>query len=392
MMVPLYLPMFVDDRGDIPEAPVFFGGVNVYLQQKFGIFRKTPRWLDKILDSKWLLRQAAQQEGTTDPAGLGPMTLSMLDGPSGHQAKELERFVAWMKEHERPDVIHISNALLLGLAPTLRAELPGVKIVCSLQDEEGWLDSIAPPYSESCWRRIAELGRDIDAFISVSEWYAAEIQSRLGVPRDKFRVVLLGVELEAVGNGRPPAAPPVLGYLSKMCPLLGLGTLVEVFIRLKTVPGLESLKLRATGGQNGGDRQYVASLKKRLAQNGLDQDAEFLEAFDLPTRRAFLESLSVLSVPAEKGEAAGMFILEALVSSVPVVQPSAGGFPEFVNATGGGLLYDPAQPDALFESLKQLLLDPERARELGRNGNAAVRDRFGIDRMAQDMIKVYTEL
>ena len=392
MMVPLYLPMFVDHGGDIPESPLFFGGINAYMQQKFKFFRKTPRWLDRLFDARWLLRQAAKKEGATDPDGLGPMTLSMLEGPAGNQAKELDRFVAWMKTQERPDVIHISNALLLGFAPVFKAEFPDTKVVCMLQDEEGWLDGLDPPYNERCWKAIADMEPHLDAFIPVSAWYANEMRDRLGLSGDKFHTVPLGVELGDAREEGPPVDPPVLGYLSKMCELLGLGILVEVFIRLKHEPGLESLRLRATGGQNGDDRHYVKTLRRRLAKEGMDGDADFLEAFDLPARRAFIESLSVMCVPAEKGESAGMFILESLVSGVPVVQPEVGGFPEFVNATGGGVLYDPASKDALFESLKSLLLDGERIRELGRHGAAAVRENFGIDRMTEDMLAVYAEL
>ena len=42
LMVPLYLPLALDEAPTAGDAPLFYGGVNVYLQQKSALFRKTP--------------------------------------------------------------------------------------------------------------------------------------------------------------------------------------------------------------------------------------------------------------------------------------------------------------------------------------------------------------
>src|SRR5210317_621520 len=87
VLVPMYLPLYTDDPDITRGVPVFFGGINVYLQQKFPLFRKTPRWLDSILDSRFMLWLASRQEGSTSAQGMGNMTLSMLKGEDGNQAK-----------------------------------------------------------------------------------------------------------------------------------------------------------------------------------------------------------------------------------------------------------------------------------------------------------------
>jgi hypothetical protein len=56
LSVPLYLPLSVEESDLVTKAPIFFGGINVYLQQKSSFFQKTPRWFDKFLDSPGLLR------------------------------------------------------------------------------------------------------------------------------------------------------------------------------------------------------------------------------------------------------------------------------------------------------------------------------------------------
>src|SRR6266851_579612 len=97
VMVPLYLPTILDEAPASPEVPRFYGGINVYLQQKSGLFRKTPRVLDKLLDSPGILKAAAARAGMTSARELGDITISMLKGEEGLQVKELDRLVDWLK-------------------------------------------------------------------------------------------------------------------------------------------------------------------------------------------------------------------------------------------------------------------------------------------------------
>ncbi len=391
VMLPLYLPL-LSDAGDLAAgAPVFFGGINAYLQQRFEVFRRTPRWFDRLLDATWMLRRAARREGTVSAAKLGPMTLSMLEGPQGNQSKELDRLVAWARGQQRPDVIHISNALLLGLVGELKRALD-VPIVCSLQDEDTWLDAMETPYNSRCWEAMAERASDVDAFVAVSRWYADQMTERMSVPRDRMAVVPLAVDLGVVEPGPLPFDPPVIGYLSRMSESQGLGLLVDALIELKQDPRLRDLRFKATGGMVGPDKAFVAGLKRKLKRHGMQGAAEFLPDFGQPERREFLKSVSVLSVPAVRGEAFGGFILEALAFGVPVVQPSAGAFPELVKDTGGGLLYELEEENGLKKALMTLLLDPAYSKELGQQGRETVVARYGIDRMVSDMLAVYRSL
>lgn len=122
-LVPMYLPMYTDDPDLTRGSPVFFGGINVYLQQTVPLFRRTPRWVDRLFDSRWLLRAAAQREGSTSADGMGAMTLSMIRGRDGNQAKELKRLIGWLRQEATPDAVHISTVMLIGLARAIREEL-----------------------------------------------------------------------------------------------------------------------------------------------------------------------------------------------------------------------------------------------------------------------------
>lgn len=389
IMLPLYLPAFDGTLDPKLDAPMFFGGISMFMREKYALFRNAPRWLDRLIDSRWLLRQAASREGSTNAADLGSMTLSMLRGREGNQRMEFERLVEWAATQERMDALHISNALLLGFAPELK-RVTHAPVVCSLQDEEPWVDAMRPPYNHLCWQAMARAAESVDVFVATSAWYADRMADKLRIPRERIQVVHLGVETEGVAPAEIADAPRTIGFLSRLHESLGLGTLVDAFVELRKDPAMRDLRLRATGGETPADRPFVDSLRERLRTEGLADAVEFLPDFSGPQRKAFLRSLSVLSVPMPEGEAFGMQLLEAMVHGVPVVQPNLGSYPEIIGATGGGMLYDPADPSGLVEALRSLLNEPVRMRELGARGRESVLARFSIDRVADDFARIYT--
>ncbi len=144
-MVPLYLPLTLDEADQSAGTPVFFGGLNVYLEQKSALFRGAPGWLRDLLSSPGLLKWAAGKAAKTRAADLGELTLSMLRGEAGNQARELEDLIAWLRTQPPPDVICLSNALLIGMARRLKTDLR-VPVACALQGEDFFLDGLPEPH------------------------------------------------------------------------------------------------------------------------------------------------------------------------------------------------------------------------------------------------------
>ena len=392
LMVPLYLPVQIEETASEHVSPIFFGGLNVYLQQKSVLFRKTPRWLDQLFDSPKLLSWIGRKAGMTSARDLGETTTSMLRGEQGQQIKELNRLVDWLGTQEnKPDIICLSNILLVGLAGPVKKRL-GVPVVCLLQDEDGFLDGLSSPYREQAWEIIAERSCDVDAFIAVSEYYADAMRQRLGFDPDRVHVVYTGISLE--GYESPGAAPevPVIGYLSRMCPDRGLDMLIEAFIKLKKKEGSANARLRITGGLRSDDKAFIEQMQQQLSSHGLLDDVEFLPDFTGDARREFLQTLSVLSVPEKRPMAYGLYVLEALAAGVPVVEPASGVFPELLEITGGGVLCEPNNVQALADALESLLLDPDKARELGKRGREAIFEKFDIDQTAAEMVRTYGEI
>ncbi len=54
LLIPTYTPIRTDEE-DVSQGKVFFGGINVYLQQKSWLFRHSPWIFDKLLNFRWLL-------------------------------------------------------------------------------------------------------------------------------------------------------------------------------------------------------------------------------------------------------------------------------------------------------------------------------------------------
>jgi len=387
-MIPMYLPL-TDDEPDISgNTPIFFGAVNVYLQEKYPFLLHAPHWLNQLLDSPALLKFAASKAGSTRASGLEEMTLSMLRGEAGNQQTQLEQLVTWLKDEVQPDVVYLANAFLLGLARRIKQELH-VPVVCALQDEDTWIQTMQENYVPLVWATLAERAQDVDAFVPVSQYYANIIANPLRIPPEKLQVVPIGINLEGYEPAPLTFDPPVIGFLSRMSESLGLGTLVEAFIKLKQDERLQSLKLHITGGHTADDQPFLDQIKTRLAAEQFLGDVKFFSDFDKNHRVEFLQSLTVMSVPMKCGEAFGIFQIEALAAGVPVVQPKIGAFPEIIEATGGGLIYEPNTVDALTEALASLLLNPPLTRTLGQKGLQAVTERFTNEYMAKQLLAVY---
>jgi glycosyltransferase involved in cell wall biosynthesis len=391
LLVPTYTPIRTDEE-DVSSGRIFFGGINVYLQQKFGLFRHTPWFLDRLLDFRALLRWVSRFAVKTEAKELGELTVSMLEGTHGHQSKEIEKLVYWLAHEVKPEVVNLTNALLAGVVPPLR-ERVRAPVLCSLQGDDIFLESLPASYKEQALGLIRGLCRQIDGFIATSGYYADFMAGYLDIPRYKIHVVYPGLNLAGHATGMVPriARPFTIGYFARICPEKGLHHLVDAWLLLRQMPGTDGVRLHVSGWLGENNRRYFAQQRKKIEARSLLGDFLHVECPDHTSKVHFLVGLDVLSVPTVYREPKGLYVLEALVNGVPVVQPRHGSFPELLQLTGGGMLVEPEDPADLARGLKQLLDDRELHRRLGEAGQTAAVRSFTADRMAEETAAVYAQ-
>lgn len=387
LLVPLYTPIRTDET-DVSIDRIFYGGINVYLQQKSALFRHTPWILDRLLDRPALLRWASGRAVSNQPAGHGPLTVSMLQGEHGRQRKELRKLVRWLAAEARPEAVILSNSLLAGVAREIRRRL-SVPVFCRFSSEDFFIDTLGEPYRSTCRRLLSERLAEMDGLIAPSFYCADFMAEYAGVARERIQVVPPGLNLHA---GQPSAARPprdfTVGYFTRIAPEKGLRLLVEAFRLLREAnPGIQC-RLHVAGYLSPADREYFDEVRRRIDDWALSDVFHYAGETDLTGKIRFLEGLDVFSVPTTYAEPKGIYVLEALAAGVPVVQPRHGVFPELIEQTGGGVLFEPGDAGSLAEALGRLLRDETQRWRMGEAGRQAVHEGFHADKMAQAMLDV----
>ena len=389
LLVPLYLPLTLDEAPTHAGSPTFFGGINVYLSQKSRLHQRAPRWFRRFFDSPKLLKWAADKAAKTRAEDVGELTVSMLRGEAGHQNRELSELIDWLKTRPKPDAIFLSNALLVGFARRLKAEL-GTRVICFLQSEESFLDSLPESERGEAWSVLSERAEDVDGWIAPTQYFAARMSERLALPSAKVHVVPNGISLQGYDQLPPrrPAAdgPLTWGFFARQCPEKGLDLVIDAYLELRRRGKNPGLRLRVGGGCGPGDLPFVNAQKSKLADAGLSEEVSFHPNLSRKDKIAFLVGCDVLSVPARISEAFGLYLLEAWAAGTPVVQPDVCGFRELIEITGGGELYPKNNAASLAQAMEALLLEPNRLRDLGASGRRAVTQHFSDSVMAREIL------
>ncbi len=383
-LLPLYTPTLTDER-NVSNNKIFFGGISVYLEQNYALFRKTPWLLDKLWDSKAALKMAAKSTIPVDPHFLGEMTVSMLQLEHGRLDKELKKMLQWLESEPRPDVVNLPYTLLIGLAAPLKNLLER-PVCCTLQGEDLFLEGLQEPYKTRALDLIRQNIPHVDCFLAVSEYYAEFMCRYLGIPDHKMEIAPLGVSTDGYRAG--PSSmneKPRIGYFARIAPEKGLHILADAFKLIKDA-GFDCT-LEAAGYIAPEQKPYLNGIEKHLQDCGLE--LRYHGAVDRAQKIAYLESLDVLSTPTVYADPKGLFVLEAMAAGVPVVEPDHGAFPEIIHKTGGGILVEPENSQSLADGLLKVLRDRELRADLARRAYSGVREHYRVDAMAQRTAEIF---
>lgn len=405
-LLPLYTPLLTDET-NVSRPTVLFGGINIYLQQRSALFRRMPRFVDRLLDSPRLIRTLVDRATSTDPRTLGDLTISMLEGTEGVLRREFDKLLAWVAAEPPPDIVNLTNSMLIGLARPLATALRR-PICCTLQGEELFLEGLVEPYRGRALELIRRQAGGVDRFVAVSDYCARFMTEYLRLPANRVSVVPLGIDVAGYHRRKSASSPNAagehrsddggsdevfrIGYFARVAPEKGLHVLAEAFHRLRRrAPGAR-LRLEAAGYLAPAHRPYLGEVQRSFERAGAAGDFAYRGALDRRGKQDFLRGIEVLSVPATYDEPKGLFLLEAMAAGVPVVQPRRGAFTEIVERTGGGLLVEPDDADSLAEGLHELWRDRALREQLGRRGHDGVRAHYTIQRSADRLLEVYEDV
>jgi glycosyltransferase involved in cell wall biosynthesis len=314
------------------------------------------------------------------------MTVSMLQGEDGLQAKEVAKLSAWLSHEAPPDLVTLPNSLLLGLARPIR-EAMHRPLCCTLQGEDLFLTQLHEPYRTQSLELIRANVQHVDGFAAVSQFFAEAMCRQFRIPERKMHVIPLGINLDGYEPApRPAHSVFTVGYFARIAPEKGLHVLADAYLRMRE-RGFEG-RLEAAGYLAPEHREYLHGIERKLQ----GADFHYRGSLDRAQKLEFFRSLDAFSLPATYDEPKGLSVLEAMAMGVPVVQPRRGAFPEVVNRTGGGLLTTPDDPASLADAILSLTKNREFAADLGRRGAQGVRQHYSASAMARSAIEAYQSI
>ena len=301
-------------------------------------------------------------------------------------AKEVDKVIDWFKQYGQPDVLILSTILLAGVGRAVREEL-NIPVIGFMQGEDGFLDSLLPKYREEAWSLVGSDARKLDACVSPSLYFAGHMGNRLGIPENDIQYFPNGISLDGYEGERNKADNPSIGYLARICPEKGLDLLIDAFIELKKSDKHEELRLALAGTLPSENITYLEEQKTKISRAGLEDFVEIRTNLSRSEKIRFLKGLSLFCVPARAAEAFGLYVIEAMAASVPVVLPDHGSFPEIIEETEGGVLYPKDDPSGLVNSLGKMLSDTEQAQQFAEQGRVVVHQKYSNEQLARELVE-----
>jgi len=202
---------------------------------------------------------------------------------------------------------------------------------------------------------VVPVGLDLAPFLAV-DGPTGELRRRIGVP----------------------ATAPLVGILGRLVPIKDVSTMLAAAQRLVGV------HLAVVG-----DGELRHDLEAEAGRLGVADRVHFTGWWrDVPEALADLDVVALSS----RNEGTPVSLIEALAAGRPVVGTAVGGVPFVVEDGKSGYLVPAADAGAMADRLRMLLADAGLRARMGEHGRQRVRDRFGSERLVNDVRALYGEL
>lgn len=229
-------------------------------------------------------------------------------------------------------------------------------------------------------------GRHISSVMAVTEFVARRNVEQSFLPPDRIRVVPNGVDVERYRLNRQAHdhadRHPIVAFAGQLIPEKGVLTFLKAVAQLKNGGSSPPVTVRIAG---------TGPMEAELRQFAVDhlEDVEFLgQVKDTPS---FFQEATIVVVPSEWAEAAGLVAMEAMACGACVLSSDRGGLPEVIGRNGeGGRLFRAGDVDDLAEKLRELIADGSLRQRLRTGGRARVEKLFSLDQMVSNFVREFT--
>jgi glycosyltransferase involved in cell wall biosynthesis len=387
-VLPLYTPFWSDLGSLSDEAPVYMGGIGLYLRTMRPRLARLLHPLRKMLDSRFALSMATRRAIQTDARELGPLTLSVLQGLQGPHAEEFGRVMAILERQPRPEAVILTNSLFAPFAPMIRKQLQ-VPVITHFQGEDSFVMSLPDPYCEQAIALLRQSAEALSGVICPSDSGMQQASLLLQLPREKLHIVPAPVDMSHFAvRKEAPAEPFTVGYLSVVRPAKGLDVLIRAMQQLgdsTTAP----LRLLIAGQVL--DAAYAKEMR-RLAQTLVPRViVEFMGEVTQEEKARLIHRSHIFCMPTRIHEARAMAAMEAMACGVPVAVPRLGVLPELV-AAGGGFVYEPEDAPSLAQVLRRVLGNRELLAAASAQAQTTIRQQHNPQEVAGQLDTVLTQL
>lgn len=245
------------------------------------------------------------------------------------------------------------------------------------------------------WRRLYGPLFDHAERVVAEGAHMAETLVSIGAPRDRVRVVHLGVDPDGFRFRERHATEgdgPITGLIAaSFREKKGIAYALEAFSLVKTHH--PRLRLRIIG-----DGPLRSDIESQIRALGLGDRVDLLGYQPYPIYREELDRADFLlapSVVAKDGDSEGgapVCLLDAQASGLPIVATTHCDIPEVTVPDGSALLAPERDAESLADRIDSLLSSPDRWAEMGRAGRAHIEAEFHIEAQVEAMAAVYDEV
>ena len=336
--------------------------------------------------------------------GEGDMSYLLDAADAARRVPELSRSVSPLRNvralwrlwrlmwRERPTIVHTHTAMA-GCLGRVAAVLAGVPVIIHTFHGNSLRQYFSPVASAGFLAIERLLARRTDIICVISQQQLNELCGEFRIaPRNKFRVVPLGLDLTSCLQQPPPSPNGTLriGWFGRLVEIKNIGLLLETAAILQNSQSRFEVHVAGDGPDRPLVEAAVPKLAPTLVWHGWQRDiTPLLNKCDL-------------IIQTSRNEGTPVALIQGMAAGRPFLSTAAGGVVDMATGVGRGLtpgakwfsnaiLAEP-RPEAFAGALNELARCPERIREMGQTARAFASSQYPKEALISNLDSLYREM